>query len=158
MNYSLSVLNDSDSPSSFAQGNLSGRPDLTLGALNICPSLVSWEVDDKTLSHIDHRYIKIRLDFTPLKKTRQRVLVRFFFFLKIIKKNVFSLRSLIHINIQDTLDKWIAIFHQELKDIMKKCFKTKSFSHKSSVSGFMSDAEIERNKLCKSGLLRIMTM
>lgn len=59
MKYSLSILNDSDAPSSFVQGKLSGRPELTLGGLNICTSLLSWEVDDRTFYHSDHRYIKI---------------------------------------------------------------------------------------------------
>lgn len=72
MNYSLTILNDPDADPSFVQRNLTGRLDLTIAVLNICPNLLSWEVDSVTYAFRDHKYITFALDLAPLIKKRDR--------------------------------------------------------------------------------------
>lgn len=69
--YSLSICNDPEAPSSFVQGSLLGRPDLTLLGLNWCDKIEGWLVD-KNFSFSDHRYIVFKLDFDPLTKANRR--------------------------------------------------------------------------------------
>lgn len=68
----LRIMNDASAPHTFVQGSLKGRPDLTLGGLDICNKLNSWYVDDNTFSFSDHRYIRFTLNYTPVLKLRTR--------------------------------------------------------------------------------------
>lgn len=151
INYSLTILNDPDAEHSFVQGDLKGRPDLTIAGLNICPALVSWEVDSLTHTFSDHRYILYALDFAPLIKKRVRYRTKNVgfggFYRDVLRKKYDWLKSLIEVKSQVELDEWILGFHNQIDVIMAGNFKLKKFSHKPTFEWFTDEIRIERNKL-----------
>lgn len=61
----LAIMNDTDAPYSFVQGDISGRPDLTLSSHYLSQFISNWQVDDRIFSYSDHRYIRFTIDLIP---------------------------------------------------------------------------------------------
>lgn len=108
------ILNDPDAPASFVQRDRSGRPDLTLGGMNILDSIENWKVDTDSFSFSDHRYITNSLNFEPLISKNYRYKTKnksFKTFNKLIKSNLHTyMRYLLRVNSYIDLDIWIDSF------------------------------------------------
>lgn len=145
------ILNDPDAPETFEQGNLKGRPDLTIGGINIVQQLSGWTVNNTHISFSDHKYIHFSLSFTPILRYNKRYKTKnknFNRFNRLIEKNYINwMKELLKImNIHD-LDCWMQNFESNLLDIMKRNFRLGTLSYKPSSTWFTSELRIERNRL-----------
>lgn len=116
----LRIINDTDAAHTFVQGSLKGRPDLTLGGLEICRKIDNWYVDEKNYSFSDHRYIRYSLGYVASKKTNQRYKTKNKSFRKfndnIKKKEEYWLNELLKIKNTEDLEKHVNQFVEEVSE------------------------------------------
>lgn len=147
----LRIMNDVTAPHSFVQGTRKGRPDLTLGGLEICDKLNNWFVDDKIFSYSDHRYIRFSLNYTPIIRLRQRFKTKNKSFRKFIEdirkfeKN--WLQDLILIKNTSDLDDHVEDFMKIVTEMSEKHFRKGTLSYKPTIKWFSEKLRSARNKV-----------
>lgn len=147
----LIIMNDTDAPSTFVQGDLTGRPDLTLGGLDICDKINNWYVDDRVFSYSDHRYIRFNLGYTAIKKMNNRYKTKNKSFKKfngIIKDKEHSwLQNLLIVRNAQDLDEHVNNFMTDIECVTKNCFRMGSLSYKSTIRWYSDELRTDRNKV-----------
>lgn len=148
MDKDLKIMNDATAPHSFVQGSLKGRPDLTLGGLEICNKLNNWYVDDKTFSFSDHRYIRFSLGYSPKINTKIRYKTKNKKFSKDVKSSEMNwLRSLLSVKTPQELNTHVESFMNQVTAFADKHFRKGSLSYTPTIKWFNNNIRIERNKV-----------
>lgn len=150
-NYDLHLINDPDSPPSFVQGTLSGRPDVTLAGLDVLEKVYNWHVDDHNFSFSDHKYIVFDLDYKPVINSEQRFKTKnksFSKFNGIIgsKRSKWS-EDLHNVKTTADLDSHVGSLMDEIHSIAKSCFRMGDLSYTPTCHWFTDDIRILRNRV-----------
>lgn len=147
----LAIINDLDATHTFVQGSLRGKPDLTLGGINICNKVSNWSVDDKSFSFSDHLYICYSLRFRPEKisniryKTKNKSFTRFN---KKLKEREYALlEDLLMVRNVDDLDRHVNKLMAIIIEISDDCFRKGELSYKPTMRWFSQELRIHRNKV-----------
>lgn len=144
-------MNDPDAPHSFVQGSLKGRPDLTLGGIDISDKLDNWFVDDRNFSHSDHRYIRFTLKYTPKSNTKQRYKTKNKSFKKFnedvkkMERDMFQ--ELQRVKNAGSLDEHVENFMKQIIEKLDRHFRKGKMSLVPTIRWYNEDLKIMRNKV-----------
>lgn len=126
----MMILNDLDAPHTFVQGDLTGRPDLTIGGTFIQEIIDDWHVDINRFSFSDHRYINFKLNINPVYKNQYRYKTKNGNFKKfdMLFKGKLSIWNGFLGNIQttDDIDNFMEKFIEDVGNIMERSFRKKT--------------------------------
>lgn len=147
----LKIVNDVDAPHTFIQGDLKGRPDLTLAGIDICQKIDSWFVDDVNFSFSDHRYIRFDLGYIPEKISNIRYKTKNKSFAKFNKqaKNAEHVRlhELLKVKTVVDLDDHVEDLMTYITELADINFRKGSASYRPTYNWYNNSLKEERNKV-----------